>query len=182
MTVASPTPRPTWPDSSTDLSLTDAECAEVLRLARELVEAEPHLMGTRVWMDEARRLSSRLPLRLRESLRRYRHDPGPDGLLIVRNPAERRGATARDPDGAGVGGAPGHRTGFDHRAAQPLPRRGDGNTLPWQQHGAGIRSRVLNSPSPWNRRPIKDLGTRTETLAHHGLRITLNTRFGGTAA
>ncbi|MEV7024078.1 TauD/TfdA family dioxygenase [Kitasatospora sp. NPDC093558] len=85
MTLASPTPRTTRLDDSTDLTLTDPECAEVLRLARELVLVEPRLMDTRVWMDEARRRSSRLPLRLRESVRQYRHDPGPTGLLIVRN-------------------------------------------------------------------------------------------------
>ncbi|MFD5391671.1 clavaminate synthase, partial [Streptomyces sp. NPDC127074] len=36
-------------------------------------------------MAEARRKSCRLPTRLREATRLFRHDPGRDGVLIVRN-------------------------------------------------------------------------------------------------
>ncbi len=67
------------------LTLSSAECTEVHRLARDLAGREPRLIDERAWMDAARTLSSHLPLRLREEVRQYRHDPGPDGLLIIRN-------------------------------------------------------------------------------------------------
>ncbi|MGW4895809.1 TauD/TfdA family dioxygenase [Kitasatospora sp. NPDC004240] len=71
--------------TTTAITLTDAERAEVHRLAVRLVGAERGLVDELAWMEAARKLSAQLPLRVREEVRRYRHDPGPDGLLILRN-------------------------------------------------------------------------------------------------
>jgi len=67
------------------LTLTDAERAEVLSLAEQLVVAERGLVDELAWMDAARKLSSQLPLPVRQEVRSYRYDPGSDGLLILRN-------------------------------------------------------------------------------------------------
>ncbi|MEV0536480.1 TauD/TfdA family dioxygenase [Kitasatospora sp. NPDC050463] len=79
-TVLSPSIRTT-----TAITLTDSERAEVHRLALRLVGVERGLVDELAWMDAARKLSAQLPLRIREEVRGYRHDPGPDGLLILRN-------------------------------------------------------------------------------------------------
>ncbi|MFI5547013.1 TauD/TfdA family dioxygenase [Streptomyces sp. NPDC051815] len=81
MTTALPAPV----QASVGLTLTDAERTEVERLASELAEAPHRLIDERAWIDTARRLSGRLPLRIREEVRDYRFDPGADGLLILRN-------------------------------------------------------------------------------------------------
>lgn len=81
MTTALPTPIST----KIGLTLTDAEREQTARLAAELAQFPPQLIDERSWMDAARRLACRLPLRLQEELRGYRHDPGTDGLLILRN-------------------------------------------------------------------------------------------------
>ncbi|MFI8080159.1 TauD/TfdA family dioxygenase [Kitasatospora sp. NPDC086009] len=67
------------------VTLTDAERDEVYALAVQLVGVERGMVDEIAWMGAARKLSARLPLRVREAVRRYRHDPGPDGLLILRN-------------------------------------------------------------------------------------------------
>ncbi|MFD4504141.1 TauD/TfdA family dioxygenase [Streptomyces sp. NPDC058457] len=67
------------------LTLTDAERHEVEELARVLSGTAPGLVDEHRWREAARALACRLPLRIREEIRRYRHDPGPDGLLVLRN-------------------------------------------------------------------------------------------------
>lgn len=81
MTTALPGPIST----KIGLTLTDAEREQTAKLAAELAEFPPELIDERSWMDAARRLACQLPLRLQEELRGYRHDPGSDGLLILRN-------------------------------------------------------------------------------------------------
>jgi len=72
------------PATRTDqLELGDAERARVLALARTLMSIEPALLDDRDWLAEARRLSCRLPTRLVEALRDYRHDPGAAGTLMI---------------------------------------------------------------------------------------------------
>lgn len=39
----------------------------------------------RVWTDTARTLSNRLPVRLRRAIRRFRRDPGAEGVLLIRS-------------------------------------------------------------------------------------------------
>ncbi|MFD9397058.1 TauD/TfdA family dioxygenase [Streptomyces sp. NPDC060000] len=81
MTTALPAPI----SAQTGLTLTGTERDQMARLAEELALFPPRLVDERAWMDAARRLACRLPLRVREEIRDYRHDPGKDGLLILRN-------------------------------------------------------------------------------------------------
>ncbi|KAA2257585.1 clavaminate synthase [Solihabitans fulvus] len=71
--------------SALTLTLTDVERAEFGRLAGLLADTAPGLVDDPAWVDAARLLSCQLPVRLRETIRRYRHDSGVDGLLIVNN-------------------------------------------------------------------------------------------------
>ncbi len=77
----------TSPLHDTDLmiALTYAEKAEVYSIARYLADRAPRLLDSPHWLAEARELSSNLPVRLRRTLRRFTTDPGPDGMLLVRN-------------------------------------------------------------------------------------------------
>ncbi|MCX4687108.1 TauD/TfdA family dioxygenase [Kitasatospora purpeofusca] len=81
MTTALPAPI----QATTGLTLTDQERREVAELAEALAQVPPRLIDQRAWMDAARKLACRLPARVLEEIRDYRHDPGPDGLLILRN-------------------------------------------------------------------------------------------------
>ncbi|MFI5828668.1 TauD/TfdA family dioxygenase [Streptomyces sp. NPDC051578] len=81
MTTALPAPVA----ATVGLTLTESERDEVGRLAALLAAQPPQLIDERAWTDTARRLSNRLPLRIREEIRQYRHDPGAGGLLILRN-------------------------------------------------------------------------------------------------
>ncbi|MYV60680.1 clavaminate synthase [Streptomyces sp. SID4931] len=67
------------------LTLSSSERREVAALAQELAETEPGLVDDAQWLAAARRLSCRLPLRVREATRLYRHDSGLDGMLILAN-------------------------------------------------------------------------------------------------
>jgi L-asparagine oxygenase len=62
--------------------LTAVERHELATLAEELVITGPGLVDDPAWLEHARRLGCRLPLRIREVLRRFRHDPGPQGTLV----------------------------------------------------------------------------------------------------
>ena len=68
------------------LTLTGPERAQVHSLAEELRRSP---VGGKVddprWLAQARRLSCRLPVRLLESLRGLRTEPGPAGILLIRN-------------------------------------------------------------------------------------------------
>ncbi|GAU68938.1 malate synthase [Streptomyces sp. NBRC 110611] len=65
------------------LRLTDAEREELAALARKLTETAPALVDDPGWLAAARHLSSRLPVRLLDTVRTYRHDPGADGTLLL---------------------------------------------------------------------------------------------------
>ncbi|MFE5159895.1 TauD/TfdA family dioxygenase [Streptomyces sp. NPDC056697] len=69
----------------TTVNLSAADCRETGALAAELAATAPGLIDDPRWVAEARRKSCRLPTRLREATRLFRHDPGRDGVLIVRN-------------------------------------------------------------------------------------------------
>ena len=79
MTVASPFAE------SVDLTLTDAEREEVLELAQSLVCSPPAAVDGGEWISQVRRISCRLPLRVREAVRDFRTDSGVDGSLLLRN-------------------------------------------------------------------------------------------------
>ncbi|UED85097.1 TauD/TfdA family dioxygenase [Streptomyces profundus] len=67
------------------LTLSAAERRETEELVTRLAAAEPGLVDDHGWVSRARRASCELPLRLRDILRQFRHDPSLDGLLILRN-------------------------------------------------------------------------------------------------
>ncbi|MFY1598578.1 TauD/TfdA family dioxygenase [Micromonospora sp. WMMD737] len=75
------------PTRSTDRSivLTREENIEVDTIARYLAGRPPRLVDSPAWLETARELSSNLPVRLRQMVRRFAWDPGPDAVLLVRN-------------------------------------------------------------------------------------------------
>ncbi|MFI9100857.1 TauD/TfdA family dioxygenase [Streptomyces fildesensis] len=72
-------------DAALLLDLNGSEQGAIALLSRELAATAPGLVDDPRWVARARSLSCRLPERAREALRRYRHDPGEDGVLIIRN-------------------------------------------------------------------------------------------------
>ncbi|MDH6113715.1 L-asparagine oxygenase [Kitasatospora sp. MAP12-15] len=70
---------------SLTLWLTDLERSQLARLAEELAAHGSGLVDDPQWLDHARELSCRIPLRLREAIREYRYDCGPDALLMLHN-------------------------------------------------------------------------------------------------
>lgn len=76
---------PTTAVGTLRLDLDDTERAELGLLADHLAAADPRLIDDPRWLEEARLLSCRLPVRLLEVIRRYRHDPAEDGILILGN-------------------------------------------------------------------------------------------------
>ncbi|MFJ6217313.1 TauD/TfdA family dioxygenase [Streptomyces sp. NPDC092296] len=67
------------------LVLTDAERRRTGELADRLVRHEPAGTDDPAWLAAVRDASAELPTRLLTELRRFRHDAGPDGTLLVRN-------------------------------------------------------------------------------------------------
>ncbi|MEY9926803.1 L-asparagine oxygenase [Catenulispora sp. GP43] len=74
-----------WSAEAGDITLTAAERATVAGLGAELVGREYPRIDEQAWVTRAREHSAGLPDRLRAAIRAYRHDPGVDGLLLVRN-------------------------------------------------------------------------------------------------
>lgn len=72
-------------DETYALTLSDPESHEFSLLAKKLTTTMPEVIDDAKWVAAARELSAELPLRLRQTLRAYRHDPGEDGVLILRN-------------------------------------------------------------------------------------------------
>ncbi|MFE3249565.1 TauD/TfdA family dioxygenase [Streptomyces sp. NPDC059209] len=66
-------------------ALTHEESTGLRGLATRLSETSPALVDELSWLAACRSASCRLPTRLRERLRTFRHDPGPDGVLLLRN-------------------------------------------------------------------------------------------------
>ncbi|MFD7631725.1 TauD/TfdA family dioxygenase [Streptomyces sp. NPDC059851] len=67
------------------LTLTDAERDAMLALAADVLASSPALIDDPAWLDTVRDASAMLPRPLLTLLRRFRHDAGPDGVLLVRN-------------------------------------------------------------------------------------------------
>ncbi|MFF9481902.1 TauD/TfdA family dioxygenase [Streptomyces sp. NPDC014733] len=68
-----------------DLELTGSEHRAVEELATALAATPPRLLDHPSWLERARQLGAQLPPRLREAVRDYRHDPGVQGALLLRN-------------------------------------------------------------------------------------------------
>ncbi|MFI6096991.1 TauD/TfdA family dioxygenase [Lentzea sp. NPDC051213] len=71
-------------DDVNPVVLNKSDRQAVRRLAADLTLDPDAAIDTTEWMDQARELSNQLPLGLRESLRRFRRDPGREGVLLVR--------------------------------------------------------------------------------------------------
>ena len=67
------------------VTLTDEEKRAVRQLTGALTADKRALIDSPEWIDRARALSCRLPLSLRSALRRFRREPGPEAVLLVRN-------------------------------------------------------------------------------------------------
>ncbi|GAB7045397.1 TauD/TfdA family dioxygenase [Catenuloplanes indicus] len=65
-------------------ALDDNDRAALARLADDLAATAPGRTDDPDWVAAARRLSNRLPLSLLDTLRSFRADPGPDGVLLLR--------------------------------------------------------------------------------------------------
>lgn len=65
------------------LTLTDDERTGLRALVGRAVRTAPRLVDHDGWQSEVRAISCHLPVRLLETIRRFRHDSGPDGLLTV---------------------------------------------------------------------------------------------------
>jgi L-asparagine oxygenase len=65
------------------LELTDGERSEIGVLAEQLTRTPPGLLDDPEWLARARQASCRLPVRLMEAVRQYRHDSGQAGTLFV---------------------------------------------------------------------------------------------------
>lgn len=65
------------------LELTEGEAGGVAGLAEDLAAMMPALIDDPGWLAHALRLSCRLPIRLRESARAYRHDSGEAGVFVI---------------------------------------------------------------------------------------------------
>ncbi|GAA3647949.1 clavaminate synthase family protein [Nonomuraea antimicrobica] len=78
-------PFPSLTDHADAVTLPAPERAQVERIARGLVARPPRPIDDPVWLEAAMTLSATLPARLRERLRRFRHDAGQDGMVLLRN-------------------------------------------------------------------------------------------------
>lgn len=67
------------------ISLSDAERQETAKIAAELAGSAPQLVDAAEWMAAARDASCRLPVRLVEAIRKFRHDAGDDAAILIRN-------------------------------------------------------------------------------------------------
>ncbi|MEU7176845.1 MULTISPECIES: TauD/TfdA family dioxygenase [Streptomyces] len=83
------------------LRLTGAERDEVAALARRLAGTAPALVDDPGWLATARRLGNRLPARLLDTVRAFRHDPGKGGVLLVSGLPLHEDALPETPGGAG---------------------------------------------------------------------------------
>jgi L-asparagine oxygenase len=73
----------TRPAQVFSLKLTDDEQACLSTLAGRATRVAPRLVDHDGWQTEVRAMSCHLPVRLLETIRRFRHDSGPDGTLTV---------------------------------------------------------------------------------------------------
>jgi L-asparagine oxygenase len=73
------------PISLPSLELTGQERDELGLVATQLACLGPGIADDVNWIAAARRLSCQVPVRLRETIRQYRHDCGPEAFLAIRN-------------------------------------------------------------------------------------------------
>jgi L-asparagine oxygenase len=66
-------------------TLTESERSEVGLAAEVLTKTPPQLVDTDAWVSACRAMSCGIPQRMCEGLREFRHDPGPDGVFLIRN-------------------------------------------------------------------------------------------------
>lgn len=71
--------------ASTAVVLTGAERRKIGGLAERLARTGPAETDDLDWIRAVRDASAELPQRLLAGLRSFRHDAGPDGVLLVRN-------------------------------------------------------------------------------------------------
>jgi L-asparagine oxygenase len=67
------------------IALTDEEKVELEIVATHLAGQAPRLVDDQSWINSARVLSSHLPIRLRQVIRRFTWDAGDDAMLLLRN-------------------------------------------------------------------------------------------------
>jgi L-asparagine oxygenase len=67
------------------LDLAAEEHAQLGALAGRLADSPPGLIDDADWVRTARALSVAVPERVRAAIREFRHDPGPDGFLLIQN-------------------------------------------------------------------------------------------------
>ncbi|MEU6862108.1 TauD/TfdA family dioxygenase [Streptomyces sp. NPDC046876] len=67
------------------MTLTDTERDAMLALAADVLASSPALIDDPAWLDTVRDASAMLPRPVLAMLRRFRHDAGPDGVLLLRN-------------------------------------------------------------------------------------------------
>ncbi|WP_326767575.1 TauD/TfdA family dioxygenase [Streptomyces sp. NBC_01591] len=72
-------------DRKTGIVLTEEERTELEIVASHVSGIQPRAVDDRFWIDSARDLSALLPIRLRQTLRRFVRDPGADAMLLLRN-------------------------------------------------------------------------------------------------
>lgn len=85
MTVTVTTAADGWLRQSISLDLTQHERRELEALVERLAGSTPSLVDDADWLARALRVSCRIPSRLVEAIRSYRHDAGVDGTLTVAN-------------------------------------------------------------------------------------------------
>ena len=70
---------------SSEITLDKVERDEMEELVRDLTDATPGLVDDPDWQGLAREWSCRMPAQLSRAIRAFRHDPGPDGSILIRN-------------------------------------------------------------------------------------------------
>jgi L-asparagine oxygenase len=68
-----------------EFMLTDGERDRIEAVARELVGTPPRVIDEPQWIADCRTGSATLPIRVRQRLREFSHDPGESGALLIRN-------------------------------------------------------------------------------------------------
>lgn len=70
---------------SSEITIDSEERDELETLVRRLTDIGPALVDDPAWQELAREWGCRMPARLGGAIRAFRHDPGPDGSILIRN-------------------------------------------------------------------------------------------------
>ncbi len=73
------------PLQSSEITIDSVERGELEELVRDLTDAAPARVDDPEWQAMAREWSCRMPTQLSRAVRAFRHDPGSDGSLLIRN-------------------------------------------------------------------------------------------------